>query len=211
MEDIIEQTRTYAEDIFTKNPGSHDWDHVLRVYNLASHIAKCEKADLAIVKIAALLHDIGRFKQDASKGKLDHAEIGSKMAATFLAKAKLGENNIDKVVHCIKTHRKRNNVRPMTLEAKVLFDADKLDGIGAIGIGRAFVFAGQLGARVHNPEMKLEDTKEYSTEDTAYREYLATLQYVRDQIYTNEGRRLANERHEFMVSFFDRLNQEVKM
>ena len=93
-----------------------------------------------------------------------------------------------------------------------LFDADKLDSIGAIGIGRAFLFAGEIGSKVHNDKKTIEnikETKAYSKEDTAYREYILKLVNIKDLLFTNEGKRIAKERHDFMVEFFNRLNREV--
>jgi uncharacterized protein len=113
------------------------------------------------------------------------------------------------VIHCIQTHRFRKRVVPISKEAKILFDADKLDSIGAVGIGRAFLFAGEVGARLHNKDINLRKTKPYTKEDTAYREYLIKLRKIKDRIFTKEGKRIARERHRFMVEFFERLNRET--
>jgi uncharacterized protein len=94
------------------------------------------------------------------------------------------------------------------LEARTLFDADKLDSIGAIGIGRAFLFAGEVGAKLHNPEMDLHNTQPYTEQDTGYREFKLKLSKIKDRMLTVEGRRLARERHAFMEEFFERLQQE---
>jgi len=93
---------------------------------------------------------------------------------------------------------------PRTIEAQVLFDADKLDAIGAVGIGRAFLFAGEVGARLHNSHENIEETRPYSKEDTGYREYRLKLSKIKDRILTAEGKRLAADRDAYMVSFFDR-------
>ena len=98
----------------------------------------------------------------------------------------------------------------MSKEAKVLFDADKLDSIGTIGIGRAFWFAGHIGAKLHNGEhIPVEKTKPYTSEDTAYREFIVKLKRIKDLMFTKEGKRLAEERHNYMVSFFNRLQKEI--
>jgi uncharacterized protein len=96
------------------------------------------------------------------------------------------------------------------LEAKVLFDADKLDAIGAVGVARTFLFAGEVGAKLHNPHVELQNTAPYTAEDTGYREYKLKLSRIKDRMLTQEGRRLAEERHTFMEMFFDRLTEEHK-
>jgi uncharacterized protein len=113
------------------------------------------------------------------------------------------------MVHCIAAHRFRDNKQPETPEARVLFDADKLDSIGAVGIGRAFLFAGEVGAKLHDKAVDPEKSLPYSEEDTAYREYLVKLRYVKDRMLTASGLELAKERHQFMTDFFERLNREV--
>lgn len=194
---------------FLKAKGSHDYEHTKRVYNMCLHLAKAEKADLTIVQYAALLHDIGRSEEDKNKGKIPHEKIGADMAKKILKDMGIDKGIIDQVTHCILTHRYREKTHPETNEAKVLFDADKLDAIGAIGIGRAFVFAGEIGAVVHNKDVDILKTKSYSKDDSAYREYLVKLIHVKDRMYTDEGIKLAKERHEFMVTFFKRINLEV--
>jgi len=207
---IIPKIRREAKKYFVSARGSHDWDHTERVLNLAIHIGKKEKANLDILTVAALLHDIKRKEQDEKLGEVCHAELAANESKKILKKYELENNFIKKVSHCIKTHRFRGNNIPKSKEAKILFDSDKLDSIGAVGIGRAFLFAGELGAKLHNPRKNPEETKAYSEEDTAYREFSVSLRKKKDEILTNEGKKIAKERHKFMVEFFDRLNKEVK-
>ncbi len=210
MDLIIEKIKKHAKEIFSNSRGSHDWEHTLRVYELSLHIGKKENADLPILKISALLHDIGRENQDKSNGKICHAEKGAELARDLLSTFEIDKEKIDKIVHCIKTHRFRGNNIPNSKEAKILFDADKLDAIGAVGIGRAFLFSGEIGARLHNPDVDIGKTEQYTKEDTAYREFLVNLKKIKDRMLTNEGKKIAEKRHDFMIKFFDRLNKEVK-
>lgn len=136
--------------------------------------------------MATILHDIGRSAQDKSKGKICHAELGATMAEKILQSFATPEDKIRKITHCIGTHRFRGNNFPETLEAKVLFDADKLDAIGAVGIGRAFLFAGEHHAKLHDPNPNLDTNAEYTKEDTAYREYTVKLSKIKDKMYTTE-------------------------
>lgn len=207
---LFERIKAEVRAQFENARGSHDWDHTERVLRLGLKIGRKEKADLPILRLAAVLHDIGRGEEDRSNGTVCHAEAGAKKARRILAGHGLPPDAISRIVHCIAAHRYRKAVRPETLEARVLFDADKLDSIGAVGIGRAFLFAGEVGARLHDPEIEVEKTKPYTIEDTAYREYLVKLRHIKDCMTTAEGRRLARERHAFMKDFFVRLNSESR-
>lgn len=195
---------------FETNKGSHDWDHTERVLHMAEKLAVLENANLDVVRYAAVLHDISRHEEDLSKGCTHHEEEGAKRAKRILLENGIDNDTVDKVCHCIITHRFRRGNKPETIEAKVLFDADKLDAIGAIGIGRAFVFAGENNARVHDPYVDVENTKSYTKQDTAYREYLVKLSKVKDRILTDSAKEIAQKRHEFMVQFFNKLNDECK-
>jgi len=207
---ILENAIAFARGMMKSLRSSHGWDHVQRVALLAGKIAAREGADAFVVQVAAVLHDIARAEEDASGGKICHAARGGVMAGEFLAGQGLDGERTKRIVHCIEAHRFRNNVRPATVEAKVLFDADKLDSIGAIGIGRAFLFSGEVGARLHNPDIDVHTTRAYSEEDTAYREFIVKLRHVRKNMLTREGRRLAKGRHEYMKKFFAQLQAEAK-
>lgn len=206
----IDDIKAFAVKCFSSARGSHDWDHTQRVYNLCMHIGRIEGADLKLLEIAAYLHDVGRSYQDESKGEICHAERGEAMAREFLTEYPASEEQKANIIHCIRAHRFRGNHQPETLEAKVLFDADKLDAIGAVGIGRAFLFAGEVGARLHNPHVEPENTKPYSEEDTGYREYKLKLSKIKDRMLTAEGRRMAEDRHAFMEAFFKRFTEECE-
>lgn len=200
--------REHAQARFSQARGSHDWDHTLRVRRLCRRIGETEGADLLVTEAAAYLHDIGRAHQDRDGGKLCHAEKGAAMAREILAACPLAVDRRENIIHCIAAHRFRRGDAPRTVEARVLFDADKLDAIGAVGVARAFLFAGELGARLHSPEVNVAQAPAYSIDDTGYREYVVKLAKIRDRILTVTGRRLADERHRFMTGFFDRFLEE---
>ena len=206
---VLEAIWRESQVFFRNARGSHDWDHTERVYRLCLRIGRKERADLDVLKLAALLHDIGRAEEDRSNGRICHAEKGALLADGILRRHRIGAERIARVVRCIETHRYRGRLVPDSLEGKILFDADKLDSIGAVGVGRAFLFAGEVGARLHNPKVEVRKTKPYTKEDTAYREFLAKLSQIKDRMFTAEGRRLARERHAFMAEFFNRLNKET--
>jgi len=210
MARITEEIKAFAEKSLSETASSHDWDHTLRVYRLCMHIGQAEGADLEVLQIAAYLHDVGRPFQDASKGLLCHAEKGAAMAASLIEKYPIHEERKSNIVHCVRSHRFRGDLAPVTKEARVLYDADKLDSIGAVGIGRAFLFAGEVGARLHNPHAQPEQTRPYTKEDTAYREYKLKLSKIRHRMLTEEGRRMAFDRHAFMEAFFERFLKEYE-
>ena len=206
----VVRAREMASRYLDGDRGSHDWEHTLRVYHLCLDIGPSEGADMAVLLVAALLHDIGRRHQDKSQGDVCHAEQGAAMAADLTAALPLTEVQKANVVHCVHAHRYRKAPHPRTIEARVLFDADKLDAIGAVGIARAYQFAGEVGARLHNHNHEVRNTQAYSREDTGYREYQVKLRHIRDRMLTETGRRVAEGRHRFMVQFFERFLAEIE-
>ncbi|MEE4113743.1 MAG: HD domain-containing protein [Desulfobacteraceae bacterium] len=210
VDPLLSGIREQARAHFSQAKGSHDWDHTLRVHRLCRCIGAAEGADLLVAEAAAYLHDIGRGHQDRTNGSLCHAEKGAAMAREMLKAYDLAEDRRENIIHCIAAHRFRRGDPPRTLEARVLFDADKLDAIGAVGVARAFLFAGELGARLHSPEVDVAQAKAYSIDDTGYREYAVKLSRIRDRILTATGRQLADERHRFMTGFFNRFLEEYE-
>jgi len=206
----LDQIKMIVRRLFEGARGSHDWDHTLRVCRLCERIGPAENADMETLIIAAYLHDIGRCYQDRSEGAVCHADKGAQMARPLIQKLSLSEIQKTNIIHCIRSHRFRGSHCPETTEAKVLFDADKLDSIGAIGVARAYLFAGEIGAKLHNADIHPEDARSYSEDDTGYREFKVKLCNIKDRILTRAGRELAHERHEFMEAFFSRFLKEYE-
>lgn len=207
--DLLERLIALSHSYCATEGGSHGPDHSLRVLHTALAIGQQMDGQVHILTPAALLHDIGRKEESLSQGRICHAKRGAELAAPLLNNLGYSAPDIDAICHCIRTHRYRGGLQPLTIEAKILFDADKLDSIGAVGIGRAFLFAGQIGARLHNPETEPSATLPYSLEDTAYREFRVKMSRVRDQMLTPVGRSMAEQRHTFMQTFFDQLTKET--
>jgi uncharacterized protein len=212
---IIEEVKEKAKEFFVSASGCHDWSHVERVYNLALRIAKKEKADINIIKLATYLHDVGRREEMQSKGKICHAEKGVELAEKILEPYNLDKKIIENIKHCILAHRFRNDHKPATIEAKILFDADKLDSIGAVGVGRDFLFAGSSGSNclyTGNEKKLVKNAREFSftKEDSAFLEYYFKLKKVKSKILTKTGKKIAEERHNYMVDFFKRFELEIK-
>lgn len=204
----VQFVATFAKKQHNGARGSHDWEHTLRVVRLCRHIGPLEEADMKVLLSAAYLHDIGRGHQDRSRGALCHAEKGGELAEPFLKNLPFSESQKTNILHCISSHRFRGKKSPETLEARVLFDADKLDAIGAVGVARAYLFAGEVGACLHNPDIRIEDTLPYSKDDTGYREFKVKLGKIKDRMLTKTGLLMAEERHRFMELFFTRFIQE---
>jgi len=206
---IVKKITKEAKKYFKWENWCHDFEHTRRVYNLCMHIWKIENADLEVLEIASILHDVGRKEQQKCKWKVCHAEIWAKKAREILKEFDLKKEKLENIIHCIETHRFRKWKTPDSLEAKVLYDSDKVDAIGAVWIGRAFLFAWEIWAKLHDKDVDIEKTKPYSKDDTAYREFLIKLNKIKDKMLTEEWKKLAQKRHDFMVQFFDRLNMEV--
>ncbi|KGK90106.1 HD domain-containing protein [Clostridium sp. HMP27] len=199
---------------------AHNLDHVFRVYNLCLLLAKYEKdVDLEILIPSALLHDIARVEESQDKtGKIDHAVLGSVIAEDILRNLEYEEDKIEKIKHCIIAHRFRTGNEPNSIEAKILFDSDKLDVIGASGIARIFMLAGQFGQRLTTDEPLNDYLKSNTVENgrlkdvskhTPLIEYEVKLKKIPDKLYTERAKEIGQERLNFMEKYFDRLKLEL--
>lgn len=218
---MIETIKTIVHEYLKDS--AHDYAHTLRVYNNCMTIAKdFSSVDLELLRIASLLHDIAKVKEDEDvTGETDHAVLGAQMALGILMDLGFDENFAQRISEAISTHRFRANNPPKTLEAKILFDADKLDVLGAIGLARSFAIAGRYGQLLYNdiciedyirdnlvgglPKGRIKDI----TRHTPKMEFMLKLQYIPDRMFTSKGKELAKERLEYMKEFYHRLDLEV--
>jgi uncharacterized protein len=193
----------------------HGFDHVQRVYQLATHLAQVEGADLEIVQAAVLLHDAHDEKLQApsEQARQTHQHASAAFAAEILTAEGWPAERIAAVQHCIRAHRFRDDSEsPETLEARVLFDADKLDAIGAIGVVRAIAYA-----VVHRNPSYAEPSPQFlergelaeGERHSAYHEYLFKLRKLKDRLYTPTAQAIAIERHNTMETFFEQLEREI--
>ena len=199
--------------ILQESEGAHDLDHTLRVLNNAVLLAEEENLsarDRQILFLSCLLHDCARPEEFRSGGKLCHALLGGPKAEKILRELSCTDEELIRLVsQAVTRHRYRGKELPVTRIDKLLYDADKLDSIGAVGIGRAFHFAGRIGARLHNTEEEALSSEAYTREDSAYREYLVKLRHVAGRMLTGSGKRLAAQRSAFMEEFFRELKAET--
>lgn len=195
----IEQARA----LYNGADAAHSFDHILRVLAMAEHLAAAEGADLEIVRTATLLHDIARLEPD-------HQQLGAARAREILAGQPA--ERIDAVCHAIEAHRFRKGPPPATIEACCLFDADKLDAIGAVGVARAVAYGAVHGQRIWSQPLDSIDASQPPPDGDIYtpsHEFVYKLARLADMLTTATARRIAADRHRVMVEFFRRLDLEV--
>ena len=190
---------------------AHDRKHVYRVLHTALLIAREEtQVDWDVLICASLLHDIGRAEQFANP-TLCHARVGGEKAYRFLTEHGFSAAFAEQVRHCITAHRYRASCPPESLEAKILFDADKLDAAGAMGVARTLLYQGHQGTPLYSltEEGNISDGTG-DVEDSFFREYKFKLENLYDRFYTKQGRALAQQRRQTAVDFYQALLQEAE-
>ena len=205
----IEQAQAW----YASNDPVHGFDHVLRVYHLAERIGAALDADLEVLRAAALMHDASGAHPGDEHGRASHERQSADFARATLESEGWEKDRIEAVMHCIRAHRYRGEERPQSMEAKILFDADKLDVIGAFGVARTIGYAVQAGQPVFAApsEQFLATGEEQPGEPhSAYHEYLFKLRRVPDRLYTTPARDLAAARVQLMVAFFEGLQAEAE-
>ncbi|MEM8846887.1 MAG: HD domain-containing protein [Bacteroidota bacterium] len=210
-EQFIDKTITYVKETLNGAEGGHDWFHIERVFKTAKKITLEEKVDSLTVELAALLHDIADPKfHDGNE------EIGPEMATKFLESIDVDEQTIEHVSNIIRYMSYKNsldgNSSFSSNEFKVVQDADRLDAIGAIGIARTFNYGGFKNRELYNPEIppNLNMTKEEYKKSKAptINHFYEKLLLLKDKMNTETGRKMAQERHQFMLDFLDRFYKE---
>ncbi len=208
----IEQAGAFYADA----DSAHDFEHVLRVVAMAERLAKAEGADVEVVRAAALLHDIARHEEDAaghdpSAPPMDHAEVSALNARAFLMQNGADAAFADRVADAIRSHRFRGTAKPETLEAKILFDADKLDSIGAIGVARAYAVCGMMNQKLYSePQAGAVATRQqHNAEHTPVDEYNVKLRHLQERFFTSSAQAIGKTRHAYMAGFFEQLTREI--
>ncbi len=189
---------------------AHDKEHVYRVLYNSLEIAKEEDGvDYDVLICACLLHDIVR-KEQFENPALCHAAVGGDKAYEFLTAHGFGAGYAEQVRHCIQTHRYRKNNQPQSLEAKILFDADKLDVTGAMGIARTLLYKGSMSEPLYSvlPEGRVSDG-EKDTEPSFFQEYKYKLENLYSLFHTEKAMEMAKERQQAAIDFYNCLYREA--
>jgi uncharacterized protein len=205
-------TEVQAQQLYLMGDAAHDFDHVLRVAHLAVQIAQAERADEEVVLLAAFLHDVPSVVHGVTRSA--HHLAAAEFARQYLTMHEMAPNRRENVVHCIEAHRFRDqSIQPATIEAKCLYDADKLDSIGAVGVARAFAFAGHHGNRLWiesvaaTPPM---DAKPLGSDYTPVHEFVYKLRQILATLYTPTARHIGAQRQVFMEQFYEQLDAEMR-
>jgi uncharacterized protein len=203
---IIELVADEVKEKLDGEGSGHDWWHIVRVWNMAKHIGTKEKAEMFVVELAALLHDIADWKFHDGDDTM-----GSKVARQILEKYSASKESIDHVCNIIDNlsfkgagvKSEMNN-----LEGKVVQDSDRLDAIGAIGVARTFVYGGYKNKEMYNPNIKpsLHQSKEEYFKNTSptINHFYEKLLLLKDRMNTKTAKELAEGRHKFMEEYLDR-------
>ena len=207
---IIDKTCKFVEDKLSGDGSGHDWWHIFRVWTLAKKIAVEEKAQVEIVELGALLHDIADWKFHNGDDS-----IGPAIAREFLNNQNVEPNVSDSVFEIISTvsYKGAGVATPMkTLEGKIVQDADRLDAIGALGIARTFAYGGYKNRLIYHPDEKPVLHKSYEdykkNEGHTINHFYEKLLLLKERMNTNTGKRIAEGRHKFMQSFLDQFYKE---
>lgn len=190
---------------------AHGKDHIYRVLYQALRIAKTEEnVDYDVLITACLLHDVGRKEQFADP-KVCHAMAGAEKAYTFLMENGFDKDFSEKIRHCIQAHRYRESNQPQTLEAKILFDADKLDVVGAMGIARTLLYKGKMEEPLYSllEDGNVSDGMGDKT-PSFFQEYKYKLEGLYSKFYTKKATELAKERQVAAADFYNSLYKEVQ-
>lgn len=210
MESTIEKTIEFVKQKLKGAEAGHDWYHIERVWKLSKKIAKTENCDSEIVELGALFHDIADpkfYNGDES--------LAPKIASEFLRNCAYPEEKIEKVVFIINhiSFKNRDNLpEEIPVELQIVQDADRIDAIGAIGIARTFNFGGFKNNLMYDPEVlpKIGMSKEEykKSNGTTINHFYEKLLLLKNMMNTSAGKKMAEERHQYMLDFLDQFYKE---
>ena len=205
-ETVFAHAREFVERLFEGDSGGHDIWHTVRVHDLAVTICREEGGDMDVVRLAALLHDADDRKLFGDNGYAN--------ARGFMESEGVPEDIRERVVHAISqvSFKGTDTMVPDTVEGMVVQDADRMDAIGAIGIARAFAYGGSRGRAMHipgeGPRIGMDAEEYHSNVGTTVNHFHEKLLLLKDMMNTETARRMAGDRHEYMVAFLDEFMAE---
>ncbi|MFC1625255.1 HD domain-containing protein [Patescibacteria group bacterium] len=201
---ILAETEEYIKRKLMGEGSGHDWWHIKRVQQIVVRIAKEEQADLFIVQLGALLHDISDWKFDKAKS----TKSGMLLAKKWLEDHGVDNKVVEKVCDIVENASFKGagvTDKLGSLEGRVVQDADRLDAVGAIGVGRTFAYGGYKNREMYNPDVKVKMAKTFSeykkAGQTTINHFYEKLLLIKDRMNTKTGKKIAKHRHEFMQQF----------
>jgi len=203
---VIADCRMKVKSIYEQFDASHDWQHIERVLENARHIAQAEGGDQALIELAVLLHDVSDPK---------YKKAGEDPEQEILGQLELSDKERNDIRSIIRTvsFKGGTNEEPETVEGKIVRDADRLDAIGAIGIARAFAYGGAKGRKLYDRDEQARTAmteSEYRNGDTStVTHFYEKLLLLKERMVTDSGKQMAEERHRFMLSFLEQLQNET--
>lgn len=208
---LVVNTIAFVKDQLSSAEGGHDWFHTQRVLNTALTIGESENADLKVVAVSALLHDIADSKFHAGD-----ETVGPKKAKAFLESQGVAHNFINEVIHIIENMSFKNSFNKTSsqesIELQVVRDADRLDAIGAIGIARCFNYGGFKNRPLYDPDiepnLKMSKAEYKSSTAPSINHFYEKLLLLKDKMHTESARKMAGDRHSFMERFLDEFYSE---
>ena len=206
--DLIEKTLAYVEAFFSKEFSGHDYFHTFRVFKMATHIAQEEQADLEIVQLAALLHDVDDRKISPA------TTMQKNNARNFLKEHQVDDATVSQILDIIDqiSYAGKDSVVPSTLEGKCVQDADRLDAIGAIGIARAFAYGGHHNRLMHHPKilpnMDMGKEEYYNHQSTTINHFYEKLFLLTDMMNTHSAKQIAIARQAYMQEYIKEFMEE---
>ena len=208
MEQLVQHATKFIKEVFQNDFSGHDFFHSMRVYRTAMKIAKAEHADLEVVALAALLHDV-------DDRKLSPATAEKKENATrFMRSQNVPESEIRQVCQIIGevSFKGTDSVRPSTPEGKCVQDADRLDALGAIGIARTFAYGGRHNRAIYDPELpsrtSMNQAQYYSSKSTSLNHFYEKLFLLEGMMNTETGKAIARKRTQYMQEFVEEFLRE---
>ena len=207
---MLDKIKRRVAKILEGRGPAHDFEHILRVYRNAEFIGRREGADIEILLAASLLHDLVVYPKASSKTSKS-ADDSADLAEKILREYGWPKDKIEKVSYCIRTHSYSKRLVPVTLEGKILQDADRLDALGAIGIARTFSVGGSEARMIYNPDDPFS-TSGRAPDDRQWTldHFQAKLLKLQNSMHTQTGKVMARERTAFMQLFTDQLRHEIR-